>query len=141
MTNITPAAEKKLAILRGAALDSRYDVEFNITTPELVSATVHLTDHAAVTVTLQGDDCAAGEPAVSCSCQKPLDLGMPCKHAHRVFQALRTSEPSDLARVYCVSDARWYSPVWHTATWCEQYAEPYPPLQVRKHAANPMSTR
>ena len=94
------------------------------------------TDFVAVTVELRRAS-PPGEPSVFCSCQKPVDLGMPCKHANKVFQALRISH-HELAPRYRVEDARWYDPVWHTATWCDQYETPYPPLEVPKPRARNM---
>ena len=96
--------------------------------------TVHLNRFTSVKVELLGEP-TPGELAVSCSCQKPRDLGIPYKHAHAVFQALRTSMQSSLVPWFSAHDTRWHDSVWHTATWREQYVTDYPPLEVQKHAS------
>lgn len=120
--------------LRQEAIASHFDVEFNGADADRVVATVHLNRFTTVKVELRRET-ADGEDRVSCSCQKPQDVGMPCKHAHCVFEALRRSMlHRQLASRFRSHDTRWYDPVWHTATWREQYATDYPPLEVQKHA-------
>ena len=132
-SGITAAAAKKMEAARRRSLRCVGDVNFTSVTADKVIATLRLTQHVAVTVVLRRE-CAAGERPVSCSCRKPMDRGMPCKHALVVFRGLRNPAHTAEARRFRALDPRWFDKVWHTATWCEQYATPFPPMEVRKHA-------
>ena len=128
---ITPAALKKAEELWTQSGKYEGLVQLSFPTDSRVVGTVYVSSHALVTVTLRvASD--AGSPPVSCTCGKPLDLGMPCKHAVAVFRAVGF-HPAVAPRFNRL-DRRWFHKVWHTATWREQYARAFASLEVPKHA-------
>ena len=97
--------------------------------PNKAQATVAVSQHATVTVHVHR--AVPGTPAsAECSCRKPLDVGMPCKHVVAVLRALdrqRSASAPQWGRL----NACWFHEVWHAASWRRQYEEAFVVVEVR----------
>ena len=129
---LTDAAARKAQELwlASAAYVGAVDLAFEGRSYDVVRATVMVSPVTSVRVVLRRASPESGA-RVECTCRKPLDLGMPCKHALAVFRAL-DHWGGDFRTAYNRLDKCWFSDVWHSTTLVQQYDVPFVTFEVRE---------
>ena len=122
-TALTPKIVKKIDVDYHAAC--LLTVKLELLTNDVARGTVDFGHHHSHRCVL---DNVAG--TIDCTCKKEVEMGRPCKVALAVFAEIGRKVNHPSRALWSYLDAKWTSPVFHTATWKLQLATAFPILPL-----------